>query len=102
MSTKSELEGTLEDGTGAGLGAQARLMSTGLRRLVSIVRDPNTLIIFINQTRSKIGGYGNPEVTTGGNALKFYSTQRIDLRRQDAIKNGDTLIGNTIKIKVIN
>jgi recombination protein RecA len=101
MSPKAELEGTLEDGTGAGMGSHARLMSLGLRRLVSVVRDPNILIIFINQTRNKIGGYGNPETTTGGCALKFYASIRIQIKSHGKYEESKEQVGKEFTIKIV-
>lgn len=96
---KSELEGEMGD---AQMGAQARLMSQALRKLTSTVHKSNTLLIFINQIRMKIGVmFGNPETTTGGNALKFYSSVRLDIRRIGAIKKGDDVIGSRTRVKVV-
>ena len=84
------------------MGLQARLMSQALRKLAGIVSNSGTLLFFINQIRHKIGVfYGNPETTTGGNALKFYSTLRIDIRKGAAIKKGDELVGNETTVKII-
>ena len=84
------------------MGLQARLMSQALRKLTGIVSKTNTVIIFINQTRMKIGVFfGNPETTTGGNALKFYSSVRVEVRRAAQIKQGDKVIGNRVKVKVV-
>lgn len=84
------------------MGLQARLMSQALRKLTSSVGKSNTLIIFINQVRMKIGiAYGNPETTTGGNALKFYASIRIDIRKSTSIKDNDLMIGNTTIAKVV-
>ena len=95
---KSELEGDMGD---AQMGLQARLMSQALRKLAGIVSKSNTSLIFINQVREKIGVmFGNPETTTGGRALKFYSSVRIDIRRTSAIKQGDKVVGNRTKAKV--
>ena len=83
-------------------GLQARLMSQALRKLTSSIKRTNTLVVFINQIRMKIGvSYGNPETTTGGNALKFYSSVRLDIRRVGAIKKGDEVIGSDTKVKVV-
>lgn len=96
---KAEIEGNMGD---AHMGLQARLMSQALRKLTGIVNKTNTIVIFINQTRHKIGVFfGNPETTTGGNALKFYSSVRIEIRRAAQIKQGDKTIGNRVKIKVV-
>jgi len=95
---RSELEGDMGD---AHMGLQARLMSQALRKLAGIVSKSNTSLIFINQVREKIGVmFGNPETTTGGRALKFYSSVRIDIRRTSSIKQGDKVIGNRTKAKV--
>jgi recombination protein RecA len=95
---RAELEGDMGD---AQMGLQARLMSQALRKLAGIVSKSNTSLIFINQIRMKIGVmFGNPETTTGGRALKFYSSVRIDIRRTSAIKQGDKVIGNRTKAKV--
>lgn len=96
---KAELEGEMGD---SHMGLQARLMSQALRKLTSTVSRSNTLIIFINQIRMKIGVmFGNPETTTGGNALKFYASVRIDIRRTEAIKNGSEVIGNRTRAKIV-
>jgi recombination protein RecA len=95
---KAELEGDMGD---AQMGLQARLMSQALRKLAGIVSKSKTCLVFINQVREKIGVmFGNPETTTGGRALKFYSSVRIDIRRTSAIKHGDQVIGNRTKAKV--
>ncbi len=84
------------------MGVQARLMSQAMRKLTGIVSKSNTCLIFINQIREKIGVmFGNPETTTGGRALKFYSSVRVDIRRIAAIKDGDAVIGNRTKVKVV-
>jgi recombination protein RecA len=84
------------------MGLQARLMSKALRKLTGSISKANTCCIFINQLREKIGVmFGNPETTTGGNALKFYSSVRIDIRRSSAIKNADKIIGNRTRVKVV-
>jgi len=84
------------------MGLQARLMSQALRKLTGIVSKTRTVVIFINQTRQKIGVFfGNPETTTGGNALKFYSSVRIEVRRSAQIKQGDKIIGNRVKVKIV-
>ncbi len=99
LTPKAELEGEM----GAShMGLQARLMSQALRKLTGTICTSNTTVIFINQLRMKIGVmFGNPETTTGGNALKFYASQRIDVRRIGQIKDGDDIIGNRTKIKVV-
>ena len=95
---KAELEGEMGD---SHMGLQARLMSQALRKLTSSVSKSNTMVIFINQIRMKIGiAYGNPETTTGGNALKFYASVRLDIKRSTAIKDGDRILGNTTVVKV--
>ena len=84
------------------VGLQARLMSQALRKLTSTISKTNTCCIFINQLREKIGVmFGNPETTTGGNALKFYSSVRLDIRRVTSIKDGDNVIGNQVRVKVV-
>lgn len=96
---KAEIEGEMGE---SHMGLQARLMSQALRKLTGIVSKTNTVVIFINQIRQKIGiVFGNPETTTGGNALKFYSSVRIEIRRAAQIKQGDKIIGNRVKIKVV-
>src|SRR5438874_10822708 len=96
---KAELDGEMGD---SHMGLQARLMSQALRKLTGIVSKSRTCLIFINQIREKIGVmFGNPETTTGGRALKFYSTIRVDIRRIAAIKDGDTVTGNRTKVKVV-
>ncbi len=96
---KSELEGEMGDSK---MGLQARLMSQAMRKLTSTISKTNTVCIFINQLREKIGVmFGNPETTTGGNALKFYSSVRLDIRRTAQIKDGDTAQGNRVKVKVV-
>ena len=96
---KSELEGEMGDSK---MGLQARLMSQALRKLTATISKTNSCCIFINQLREKIGiMYGNPETTTGGNALKFYSSVRLDIRRMAQIKDGDESIGNHVKVKVV-
>ena len=96
---KQEIEGDMGD---SHMGLHARLMSQALRKLAGIVSKTNTLIIFINQLREKVGVmYGNPEVTTGGKALKFYASVRIDVRKGEPIKNGGETIGNRTKIKIV-
>jgi len=99
LTPKAELEGDMGD---SHVGLQARLMSQALRKLTANIKRANTLVIFINQIRMKIGVmFGNPETTTGGNALKFYASVRLDIRRIGAIKKGDEAIGNETKIKVV-
>jgi recombination protein RecA len=96
---KAELEGEMGD---SHMGLQARLMSQALRKLTGVVSKSRTCLIFINQIREKIGVmFGNPETTTGGRALKFYSSVRLDIRRIAAIKDGDAVIGNRTKVKVV-
>ena len=96
---KSELDGEMGD---SHMGVQARLMSQAMRKLTGIVSKSNTTLIFINQIREKIGVmFGNPETTTGGRALKFYSSVRLDIRRIAAIKDGDVVTGNRTKVKVV-
>src|SRR5436189_3963834 len=96
---KAELEGEMGD---AHMGLQARLMSQALRKLVGAISRSHTTVVFINQIREKIGVmFGNPETTTGGRALKFYSSVRIDIRRIAALKDGDTVIGSRTKVKVV-
>jgi recombination protein RecA len=96
---KAELEGEMGD---AHMGLQARLMSQALRKLTAIVARSKTCFIFVNQMREKIGIFiGNPETTTGGRALKFYSSMRIDVRRITSLKDGDSIIGNRVKVKIV-
>jgi recombination protein RecA len=96
---KAELEGEMGDSR---MGLQARLMSQALRKLTATINKTNCCCIFINQLREKIGVmFGNPETTTGGNALKFYSSVRLDIRRQTQIKDGDEAVGNRVKVKVV-
>ena len=96
---KAEIEGEMGD---RHIGLQARLMSQALRKLTGIISKTHTCVIFINQIREKIGVmFGNPETTTGGRALKFYSSVRVDLRNIGAIKTGDKVIGNRIRAKVV-
>ncbi len=84
------------------MGLQARLMSQALRKLTGNIKRSNTIVVFINQIRMKIGVmFGNPETTTGGNALKFYSSVRLDIRRIGALKNGDEVVGNQTRVKVV-
>src|SRR3989339_1738909 len=99
LTPKAELEGEMGD---SHMGLQARLMSQALRKLTANIKKSNTLVIFINQTRMKIGVFfGNPETTTGGMALKFYSSVRIEVRRAAQIKKGEAIIGNRVKAKVV-
>lgn len=96
---KSEIEGEMGDHQ---MGAQARLMSQALRKLTATTSKSKTLLVFINQIRQKIGVmFGNPETTTGGNALKFYSSMRLDIRRIGAIKQGEDMVGNRTRVKVV-
>ncbi|MCV5900431.1 recombinase RecA, partial [Escherichia coli] len=85
----------------ASMGLHSRLMSQACRKLTGILKKTNTMAIFINQIRFKIGGFGNPETTTGGNALKFYATTRIDIRRTGSYKVTDCTMGNETRIKVV-
>lgn len=99
LTPKAEIEGDMGD---SHVGLQARLMSQALRKLTANIKRSNTLVIFINQIRMKIGVmFGNPETTTGGNALKFYSSVRLDIRRTGAIKKGDDILGNETRVKVV-
>ena len=99
LTPKSEIEGEMGDSK---MGLQARLMSQALRKLTANISKTNTICIFINQLREKIGVmFGNPETTTGGNALKFYSTVRLDIRRMSQIKDSDSISGNRVKVKVV-
>jgi recombination protein RecA len=96
---RSEIEGEMGDAT---MAVQARLMSQALRKLTAAISKSKTSVIFVNQLRSKIGVmFGNPETTTGGNALKFYASLRIDIRRIAAIKDGENVIGNRTKVKIV-
>ena len=96
---KAEIEGEMGEQLP---GLQARLMSQALRKLTATVHRSNTLLVFINQIRMKIGVmFGNPETTTGGNALKFYASMRLDVRRIGALKNGEQIVGNRTKVKVV-
>lgn len=96
---RAEIEGDMGD---SHLGLQARLMSQALRKLTGVISKSNTVVIFINQIRMKIGVmFGNPETTTGGQALKFYSSVRMDIRRTEQLKDGDTAIGNRVKVKIV-
>ena len=99
LTPKAEIEGEMGDSQ---MGLQARLMSKALRKLTSSINKANTCCIFINQLREKIGVmFGNPETTTGGNALKFYSSIRLDIRRSTQIKSGDEVIGNRTRVKIV-
>ncbi|MEY4928610.1 MAG: hypothetical protein RL279_349, partial [Pseudomonadota bacterium] len=99
LTPRAEIEGEMGD---SHMGLQARLMSQALRKLTGNIKRTNTLVIFINQIRMKIGVmFGNPETTTGGNALKFYASVRLDIRRTGAIKKGDEVIGSETRVKVI-
>ena len=99
LTPKAEIEGDMGD---SHMGLQARLMSQALRKLTANIKRSNTLVIFINQIRMKIGVmFGSPETTTGGNALKFYSSVRLDIRRIGAIKKGDEILGNETRVKVV-
>ena len=99
LTPKKEIEGDMGDSS---VGLQARLMSQALRKLTSTIAKTKTTCIFINQLREKIGVmFGNPETTTGGNALKFYASVRIDIRKKETLKDGDTPIGNIVKVKVV-
>lgn len=99
LTPKNEIEGDMGD---SHVGLQARLMSQALRKLTANIKRSNTLCIFINQLRMKIGVmFGNPETTTGGNALKFYSSVRLDIRRIGAVKEGDNVVGNETRVKVV-
>lgn len=96
---QAELDGTMSDNN---VGLQARMMSKAMRKLAGVLNRTGCLVIFINQLREKVGViYGNPETTTGGRALKFYATIRLDIRRSEAIKQGSEIIGNTVKVKVV-
>ena len=99
LTPRAEIEGEMGD---THVGLQARLMSQALRKLTANIKRSNTLVIFINQIRMKIGVmFGNPETTTGGNALKFYASVRLDIRRIGAIKKGDEVVGNDTRVKVV-
>ncbi len=99
LTPKAEIEGEMGD---SHMGLQARLMSQALRKLTGNIKRSNTIVIFINQIRMKIGVmFGNPETTTGGNALKFYASVRLDIRRIGALKNGEEVIGNQTRVKVV-
>ncbi|MGL5792621.1 MAG: recombinase RecA, partial [Plesiomonas shigelloides] len=99
LTPKAEIEGEMGD---SHVGLQARLMSQALRKLTGNIKSANCLVVFINQIRMKIGVmFGNPETTTGGNALKFYASVRLDIRRVGAIKEGDEVVGNETRVKVV-
>ena len=99
LTPKKEIEGDMGDNV---VGLQARLMSQALRKLTSTISKTNTTCIFINQLREKIGVmFGNPETTTGGNALKFYASVRLDIRRVTSIKDGDNVVGNQVRVKIV-
>ncbi len=99
LTPKAEIEGEMGD---SHMGLQARLMSQALRKLTAHINRANTLVIFINQIRMKIGVmFGSPETTTGGNALKFYASVRLDIRRIGSLKRGDEIIGNETRVKVV-
>ena len=99
LTPKAEIEGEMGENK---VGLQARLMSQALRKLTSTISKTNTTCIFINQLREKIGVmFGNPETTTGGNALKFYSSVRLDIRRVSQIKDGEDVLGNLVRVKVV-
>jgi recombination protein RecA len=99
LTPKAELEGEMGDSLP---GLQARLMSQALRKLTATINKTNTMVIFINQIRMKIGVmFGNPETTTGGNALKFYASVRLDIRRTGSIKKGDEIIGSETRVKIV-
>ena len=99
LTPKAEIEGEMGD---SHVGLQARLMSQALRKLTANIKRANTLVIFINQIRMKIGVmFGSPETTTGGNALKFYASVRLDIRRIGSVKNGDEVLGNQTRVKVV-
>ncbi len=99
LTPRAEIEGEMGDSM---MGLHARLMSQALRKLTGSIKKTNTLVIFINQIRMKIGVmFGNPETTTGGNALKFYASVRLDIRRIGAIKRGDEVVGSETRVKVV-
>ncbi|HHF6593726.1 TPA: recombinase RecA [Haemophilus influenzae] len=99
LTPKAEIEGDMGD---SHMGLQARLMSQALRKLTGQIKNANCLVVFINQIRMKIGMmFGNPETTTGGNALKFYSSVRLDIRRTGSVKDGENIIGNETRVKVV-
>jgi recombination protein RecA len=99
LTPRVEIEGDMGD---AQMGVQARLMSQAMRKLNAVIAKSNTCVVFTNQLRSRLGVvYGSPETTTGGNALKFYASVRIDIRRKDIIKDGQEIIGNRVKAKIV-
>ena len=99
LTPKAEIEGEMGD---SHMGLQARMLSQAMRKLTANLKQSNTMMIFINHTRMKIGVmFGNPETTTGGNALKFYASVRLDIRRIGAVKNGDEIVGNETRVKVV-
>ncbi|MEW6982277.1 recombinase RecA [Colwelliaceae bacterium 6471] len=99
LTPKAEIEGDMGD---SHMGLQARMLSQAMRKLTGNLKQSNTMLIFINQIRMKIGVmFGNPETTTGGNALKFYASVRLDIRRIGAVKNGDEIVGNETRVKVV-
>ncbi len=99
LTPRAEIEGEMGD---AQMGSHARLMSQAMRKITAVIGKSGTTVIFTNQLRSKIGVmYGNPETTTGGNALKFYASVRLDIRRRDVIKEGTEIIGNRVRVKVV-
>ncbi|MFD2165134.1 recombinase RecA [Thalassotalea euphylliae] len=99
LTPKAEIEGDMGD---SHMGLQARMLSQAMRKLTANLKQSNTMMIFINQIRMKIGVmFGNPETTTGGNALKFYASVRLDIRRIGAVKNGDEIVGNETRVKVV-
>ena len=99
LTPKAEIEGEMGE---SHVGLQARLMSQAMRKLTSTVKKTNTVVVFINQLREKVGViYGNPEVTAGGKALKFYASMRFDVRKGEAIKNGTEIVGNRTKVKIV-
>ena len=96
---RAEIDGEMGD---SHMGLQARLLSQAMRKLTGSIKQTNTLVVFINQIRMKIGVmFGNPETTTGGNALKFYASVRLDIRRTGAVKEGDEVVGNETRVKVV-
>lgn len=99
LTPKAEIDGEMSDNT---IGLQARLMSHAMRKLASIVNKTKTIVVFINQLREKVGVmFGSPETTTGGKALKFYASMRLDVRKRDVVKDGTNIIGNHTKVKVV-
>jgi len=98
LTPKAEIDGDMGDNH---VGLQARLMSQALRKLAGVIAKTNAVVIFLNQMREKVGAYGNPETTIGGNALKFYATIRIDIRPKDKIKTGKEIVGHNVNIKVV-